>query len=336
MYRHNPGYPLSIPYSFGTRRSLSTHPEHHPSGSFGLISLAYTRRMETLDSLVTRLDIDSDETSEPEISHLGQLWETLRRLFSLEKLISKVRGKSMNQPAVNVQACSGCGDILDTDEMALAPCGHWYCRLCLHQLFLNAATDEAYFPPRCCRQQIPLEENIPFLEPDLVVLYRAKAVEYYTPRRTYCHRKDCSAFLPPANYLGDNTAFCDTCRSETCILCKGPAHPGEECARDENLEKVLELARVNGWRQCPNCGTLIERATGCYHMTCRCRAEFCYLCSKIWGTCECQWISNGNPGPMYGRGARDILAARQERRENPYYWLAAGEDLDSEGEDDYL
>jgi hypothetical protein len=35
---------------------------------------------------------------------------------------------------------------------------------------------------------------------------------------------------------------------------------------------------------------VVELAQGCYHMTCRCRAEFCYLCSKPWKNCPCpQW-----------------------------------------------
>lgn len=29
---------------------------------------------------------------------------------------------------------------------------------------------------------------------------------------------------------------------------------------------------------------------GCYHMTCRCKTEFCYLCKATWKTCRCvQW-----------------------------------------------
>jgi hypothetical protein len=35
---------------------------------------------------------------------------------------------------------------------------------------------------------------------------------------------------------------------------------------------------------------MIELAHGCYHMTCLCKAEFCYLCQKMWKTCACtQW-----------------------------------------------
>lgn len=32
---------------------------------------------------------------------------------------------------------------------------------------------------------------------------------------------------------------------------------------------------------------MIELTTGCFHMTCRCKTQFCYLCSSPWKTCQC-------------------------------------------------
>jgi hypothetical protein len=34
----------------------------------------------------------------------------------------------------------------------------------------------------------------------------------------------------------------------------------------------------------------VELSTGCFHMTCRCKAQFCYLCAARWKSCACvQW-----------------------------------------------
>lgn len=34
----------------------------------------------------------------------------------------------------------------------------------------------------------------------------------------------------------------------------------------------------------------MELWQGCYHMTCRCSTQFCYLCAALWKTCDCrQW-----------------------------------------------
>ncbi|KAI6038337.1 hypothetical protein EDC04DRAFT_2695604 [Pisolithus marmoratus] len=62
------------------------------------------------------------------------------------------------------------------------------------------------------------------------------------------------------------------------------------CRQDQGAEQVLHLGRSEGWARCPGCSQLIELNMGCYHMTCRCRTAFCYLCSARWKTCSCpQW-----------------------------------------------
>ena len=41
---------------------------------------------------------------------------------------------------------------------------------------------------------------------------------------------------------------------------------------------------------CPGCGNLVERNSGCAHMTCVCKCQFCFECGQLWikaGTCSC-------------------------------------------------
>lgn len=49
-----------------------------------------------------------------------------------------------------------------------------------------------------------------------------------------------------------------------------------------------KLISENGWKVCPRCGAVVERVSGCVHITCMCRAEFCYTCLKSWKTCRCE------------------------------------------------
>ena len=35
-------------------------------------------------------------------------------------------------------------------------------------------------------------------------------------------------------------------------------------------------------QSCPGCNMLVERSSGCDHMTCRCRQEFCFGCGEPW------------------------------------------------------
>jgi len=70
---------------------------------------------------------------------------------------------------------------------------------------------------------------------------------------------------------------------------------------------------------------MVELDTGCYHMTCRCRAQFCYLCAERWKSCVCpQWeearllqraeqqVENQFGAPAVRAGDRARHAARVE------------------------
>ncbi|KAI9803159.1 MAG: hypothetical protein M1833_001230 [Piccolia ochrophora] len=56
---------------------------------------------------------------------------------------------------------------------------------------------------------------------------------------------------------------------------------------DFALEAVLQESERNGWRRCYNCRTMVELSVGCRHITCKCGAEFCYVCGARWKTCPC-------------------------------------------------
>ncbi|KAI0429123.1 hypothetical protein F5Y09DRAFT_332035 [Xylaria sp. FL1042] len=193
---------------------------------------------------------------------------------------SRAQKKSPRRP------CIACADIKDVADLARAPCKHDYCAECLENLFRSAMLDESLFPPRCCRQDIPIEENRLFLSNNLVEQFAQKSIELATPNRTYCHQPTCSAFIPPL-MIKDGAAQCPECKAQTCETCKGGTHEGD-CPSDTGLQEVLEIARQEKWQRCPECFTMIELNTGCFHMTCKCRAQFCYLCAAQWKTCGCE------------------------------------------------
>ncbi|RYP17646.1 hypothetical protein DL767_009972 [Monosporascus sp. MG133] len=191
--------------------------------------------------------------------------------------------------------CEACGERKHFAELARAPCRHEYCRGCLSRLFEGATVDETLFPPRCCRQPIPLHQNLVFLDADVAQRFRRKAVEFSTPNRTYCHNGRCRAFGPPARYVRDDgdeggtavAACCGECGARTCTECKAAAHGGGDCPNDVQLQQVIQLAREQGWQRCQNCWGMVELNMGCNHMTCRCGFQFCYVCGSRWKTCQC-------------------------------------------------
>lgn len=170
------------------------------------------------------------------------------------------------------------------------PCGHFYGSDCLLDLFRSAMTDESLFPPRCCKQEIPLALIRTHMKTMDLTHYEEKAHEFSTPVRLYCSDKACSRFLGPRSDTV-SSVFCPSCDKSTCARCTNAAHSLLiPCSDDAAAQELLALGREHGWQRCPGCRTLVELNLGCYHMTCRCRAQFCYLCAATWKTCQCpQW-----------------------------------------------
>ena len=152
----------------------------------------------------------------------------------------------------------------------------------------QATTDESKCPPRCCTLPIPSptiksvvnrEERLAFL----------KAVrQFSTPweARIFCPNSTCSEFIPPRTKLDPkhpSDVLCRKCNTRVCVMCKQNAHAiGKDCPDDRELGEVLMMGEKSGWKRCYKCRALVELSQGCTHMTCRCKAQFCYLCGAIW------------------------------------------------------
>ncbi|RFU24477.1 hypothetical protein B7463_g11861, partial [Scytalidium lignicola] len=157
--------------------------------------------------------------------------------------------------------CEACREEVKFYDVAQVPCSHEYCRSCLQDLFEMSMTDESLFPPRCCRQQIPVRSVRVFLKLDIVQSYEKKKIEFETPNRTYCHSSTCSTFIN-TSYIKGEIATCPVCSLTTCTTCKAEAHKGD-CPNDAPLQQVLQTARENGWQRCYSCWRVIELEHGC-------------------------------------------------------------------------
>jgi hypothetical protein len=95
-------------------------------------------------------------------------------------------------------------------------------------------------------------------------------------------------------------------------MCKRNAHPvGKDCPEDWELEAVLKMGEKSGWRRCYKCRTLVELSQGCTHMTCRCKAQFCYICGAVWDTSD---MSIGCPNFCNGEEELERRRAEEEAR----------------------
>ncbi|POS85312.1 hypothetical protein EPUL_003328 [Erysiphe pulchra] len=186
------------------------------------------------------------------------------------------------------QNCVSCHETFPSQELAQCPCNHTYCSECLSKLIQTSIKDDGLFPPKCCKQPIPLTNINMFLSPELVHRFEVKKIELETQDRTYCSNQTCSAFIRTEFIKGD-LAICPECEAVTCNICKAASHDGD-CPADTALQSIIQLAKANGWKRCYNCRCMIELDMGCNHMTCPCGTQFCYVCTERWKTCECpQW-----------------------------------------------
>ncbi|RDX56062.1 hypothetical protein OH76DRAFT_1452169 [Lentinus brumalis] len=190
-----------------------------------------------------------------------------------------------------LEACVICRDDI-RGVIVRAPCGDAYDIECLVDLFRAATVDESLFPPACCRQPFQLSMVRQYLNKELALLVDKKSVEFGTRDRVYCCRPSCSTFIGSGTTVATPLA-CPECWKETCGHCKEEAHDVSVRCSSEEDAGVVALAEESGWKRCPGCGHIVELTIGCYHMTCRCRHQFCYLCAATWKTCRCeQWEEN--------------------------------------------
>ncbi|KAK3298434.1 uncharacterized protein B0H64DRAFT_471723 [Chaetomium fimeti] len=199
--------------------------------------------------------------------------------------------------------CVCCREDFTTDSNILhaLPCGHYYCRDCLTVIIDQSISDESKMPPRCCTQPIPSAIIKMVLTQEKQRLFLKAVVQYNTPweARTFCPNAACGEFIPPAAEVDPKHPFealCQACRTQVCLLCKRNAHQlGQDCPEDRDSEAVLKMGETSGWRRCYKCRSLVELAQGCTHITCRCKAQFCYICGAVWDrTVGCPNFCNGD------------------------------------------
>jgi hypothetical protein len=162
-------------------------------------------------------------------------------------------------------SCVACTERFLEPHTFPAPCRHRYCADCLTDLFEHATKDESMYPPRCCGRVIPLASVRSIITPNLFTAFANKAVEVETPDRSYCANPSCHSFLPHGRIF-KNIALCLKCGKTTCAICKRAAHLGS-CPSDLHAKLLLKMAEKKQWQSCSKCHSLVEKKSGCNHMT---------------------------------------------------------------------
>ena len=156
-------------------------------------------------------------------------------------------------------------------------------------------------PPRCCSRPIPRAIIKTILNRDEQSTFMKSVLQFSTPweARIFCPNPACGEFIPKREKIDPKHPFevvCRKCRTKACSICKRAAHAfGQDCPADWELDAVLQMGENAGWRRCYKCRNLVELTQGCSHITCRCKAQFCYICGAVWDpTVGCPNYCNGD------------------------------------------
>ncbi|KAJ4308978.1 hypothetical protein N0V84_011773 [Fusarium piperis] len=236
-----------------------------------------------------------------------------RSLFSVKSGFKLRWRKKAPQPLEVLMTCVCChADFKSSSSLHSIACGHTYCADCLRSLTHAAMADESSMPPRCCAQPLPGSIIKDLLSRDAQQEFLKAIIQYSTPwqARIFCPNPSCGEFIPPHYKLDPKYPFnvtCRKCNTRACLMCKRNAHPtGKDCPEDWELDQVLKMGDKAGWRRCYKCRNLVELVEGCTHMTCRCKAQFCYICGGVW---------DANIGcPNYCNGEEEMERRRREEQ----------------------
>ena len=205
--------------------------------------------------------------------------------------------------------CTGCFEDIDLKEVAVLPCRHSYCSNCFNHFIKTSLSSETTFPPKCCLQEVPRRILAAHLDTKAMAIYEAKSLEFAIAigNRYYCAAPECAKWIDPRRAKTSNGELeCSHCTMKMCTTCRGAGHgASQNCPRDFGLDATLREAELRGWQRCYNCRAMVELDTGCRHMICKCKAEFCYTCGAPWKTCPCTEADQA-------RRQADLIAQREQ------------------------
>ncbi|XP_047339163.1 E3 ubiquitin-protein ligase RSL1-like [Impatiens glandulifera] len=198
----------------------------------------------------------------------------------------------------------------NSDFFKIEGCSHRYCLTCMKK-HIEVKLLRGILP-KCphanCKSDLKFDRCKVFLSHKLIEIMIQLLIEASIPvsEKVYCPFPKCSALMSKSigvEIVDSGGRRCVKCEELFCIDCKVPWHEGIICSeyRIRNPDppvdelKLIALADYNLWRRCKKCSSMIELDDGCYHMTCRCGYEFCYVCGAEWmitgPSCSCPlWV----------------------------------------------
>ena len=193
--------------------------------------------------------------------------------------------------------CSVCLTQIETPEelIRLECCGHAY-HICCIELQLKPNT--IVFPVQCASEGCSknfvwqdfenLQKKCNFRIRELISASLKDHLDRHGDKYKNCPTPNCGMV-----YTITETGkpfFCSHCGVATCTKCHEQYHSGLSCEMykagkhgEEEFKQWIENDSANR-KTCPKCSAPIEKAGGCNHVLCRCKAHICWMCLKYFHT----------------------------------------------------
>lgn len=212
--------------------------------------------------------------------------------------VSKLLTAKLEVATEKAEACAICyAPIDEAQHLRFICCKPTHAHAACVFQFLTVAAENVFQKIRCpvgCDREFQLRDIHQFLAlirklmPDLpaqkdVTRYLAHNRIFGAPEQLFiCPEDGCLGVLERTG-----EGLCEECKTAVCLQCDRRAHPGVECSKFMEEEKVAgetkfqEVVVARKYQVCPGCKKTVERTEGCRDMNCICGTEFCYDCGKV-------------------------------------------------------
>lgn len=203
----------------------------------------------------------------------------------------------------NIQADIECQICLEkfqlSDFVPLNNCGCCFDTVCFNK-YLDLEIKARKFPINCpmCKAEVSEQDIVQRVDPNIRENYfefnLRKFVGEHSSEYSCCPTPDCRNVFIAEN---ESRYSCPLCKKEYCLRCKVNFHNGQTCEKYQESEinkksqnadtQFMNFVKGTNYKQCPSCKFWVEKSSGCNHMVCRCRYEFCYACGGKYNACPC-------------------------------------------------
>ncbi|KAK2609141.1 hypothetical protein QQS21_002368 [Conoideocrella luteorostrata] len=227
-------------------------------------------------------------------------------------------------PGFTCDICLEDGD--DLPSFALK-CGHRYCLHCYRQYLSQKIKGEGeaariQCPSDGCGRILDSRSLDLLVTPELAGRYTELLNRTYVEDKDmfkWCPAPDCPNVVESAIKKKDLDKIVPSveclCGYRFCFGCPNPDHQPAPCELVKKwLKKCADDSETANWisantKECPKCGSTIEKNGGCNHMTCRkCKYEFCWMCMGLWSEHGTSWYNCNRFEEKSGSEARDAQA----------------------------